>query len=122
MPILFVRHQHHVDGVGERYAGRAAVVAERLVPDRADRLIEGGRPGDIADRQADEDHFGHEGLLFAGSVPKDERREAIPTWFFELFLVRHSAPGASRGRAFRATGSPRPEQSLRGHIATAAGI
>ena len=41
-----------------------AVSSENLrIPSTTDRLIEVGRANEIADRQINEDHFGHNGLL-----------------------------------------------------------
>jgi hypothetical protein len=50
----------------------------------ADGLIEGGGAGEIADRQIDEDQFGHGGS-FRVVRSKDERADAIPTPDLDFF-------------------------------------
>src|SRR5216684_3621463 len=60
-------------------------------------LIEGGGTGEIADRQIDEDQFGHRRLLFGGFRAKDERAQANPTPHANYFDrdFRENAPSSS---------------------------
>src|ERR1043166_4531484 len=82
MPVLVGGHQHDLDRVRKYQAGRG-VVAELRVPSETDRFVKRGRPGDIADRQTDEDHFGHRGSFQVR--PKDGPAASIPTVRFEKF-------------------------------------
>src|SRR6266478_2889894 len=73
-----------VNCLGKHHAG-GGPVAELLVLLGADGLIEGGGAGEIADRQIDEDQFGHGRLLFGGFRLKDERAGADPTADLDFF-------------------------------------
>src|SRR5439155_703757 len=57
------------------------------------RLVEGVRPLQIADRQADEDQFGHEGLLFWRLPSQGRTTQGNPDIGLRLFLVRHFRDG-----------------------------
>ena len=47
------------------------MVGELLILDDTNGLVKGGGTGEVADGQADEDHFGHRGSII-GFRPKDD--------------------------------------------------
>ena len=62
------------------------MVGELFILCRADRLIEGCCAGEVADRQIDEDQFGHGSFLSAGFDRRTNERVLIrqPIWIFHV--------------------------------------
>ena len=86
--------------VSENTMQDAGVVGELRVLRRTDRLVERGGAGKVGYRQVDEDHFGHEWLLFGGFVPRTNgpewSRHGVLDFFAARKLAKPSLRGASR--------------------------